>query len=118
MAVGRVFRTLETHRLATSADTLTHGHALVQNLRNGFSMLTASVPRSLRLMIAWQELVQTMELVTAAARHCQLPKLDPIYVTCPLNRNRTSLGELQWRGVLHLITGTTSVLAALTPLHR
>jgi hypothetical protein len=41
-----------------------------------------------------------------------------MYVTCSLYRNRTALGELQWRGVLHLITGTTFVLAALTPLHR
>jgi hypothetical protein len=45
---------------ASSAATLARGHALIQDLRNGFSTLTASVPRPLRLMIAWQELVQTM----------------------------------------------------------
>ena len=30
-----------------AADTVTRGHALVQNLRNGFSSLTAGVPRQL-----------------------------------------------------------------------
>ena len=31
-----------------SADLLARGHALIENLRNGFSLLTAHVPRPLR----------------------------------------------------------------------
>src|SRR5688572_22351723 len=41
-----------------SADTVTRGHALVQNLRNGFSGLTAGLPRPLRLATAWPELLR------------------------------------------------------------
>ncbi len=37
---------------AASADILVRGHALIQNLRNGFSELTAAVPRALRLVTA------------------------------------------------------------------
>jgi transposase-like protein len=43
-----------------SADTVTRGHALVQNLRNGFSSLTAHVPRPLRLATAWPELLRVI----------------------------------------------------------
>jgi transposase-like protein len=39
-----------------SADILARGHALIQNLRNGFSSLTADVPRALRLATAWPQL--------------------------------------------------------------
>ena len=39
-----------------SADTVVRGHALVQNLRNGFSTLTALVERRLRLLVAWPQL--------------------------------------------------------------
>jgi IS6 family transposase len=41
-----------------SADVVVRGHALVQNLRNGFSPLTAAVERRLRLLTAWRQLVQ------------------------------------------------------------
>jgi transposase, IS6 family len=41
-----------------SADTVVRGHALVQNLRNGFSTLTAPVERRLRLLVAWPQLAQ------------------------------------------------------------
>ena len=41
-----------------SADTVVRGHALVQNLRNGFSTLTAPVERRLRLLAAWPQLAQ------------------------------------------------------------
>jgi hypothetical protein len=44
-------------RLA-SADTVSRGHGLIQNLRNGFSTLTAAVPRPLRLLVAWPQLAQ------------------------------------------------------------
>ncbi len=41
-----------------SADILARGHAFIQNLRNGFSNLTATVPRPLRLVTVWLQLVQ------------------------------------------------------------
>jgi hypothetical protein len=40
------------------ADTVVRGHAFVQNLRNGFSALTAPVERRLRLLAAWPQLAQ------------------------------------------------------------
>ncbi len=43
-----------------SANLLTRGHALVQNLRQGFSALTAEVPRPLRLAIAWPQLARAI----------------------------------------------------------
>ena len=43
-----------------AADTVTRGHALVQTLRNGFSSLTAGVPRQLRLAAAWPELLRAI----------------------------------------------------------
>ncbi len=45
---------------ATSADRVSRGHALIQNLRNGFSTLTAEISRSLRLMTAWSELARAI----------------------------------------------------------
>lgn len=45
---------------AASADILARGHALIQNLRNGLSTLTATVPRQLRLMTAWSQLIQAI----------------------------------------------------------
>lgn len=45
---------------AASADLLARGHACIQNLRNGFSTLTAMVPRALRLMTAWSQLTQAI----------------------------------------------------------
>ncbi|MDP9353574.1 MAG: DDE-type integrase/transposase/recombinase [Chloroflexota bacterium] len=43
-----------------SADTIARGHALIRNLRNGFSTLTANVPRHLRLATAWRQLAVTI----------------------------------------------------------
>jgi transposase-like protein len=40
---------------AVSADTIARGHALVRNLRNGFSTLTLHVPVTLRLAVAWPQ---------------------------------------------------------------
>ena len=37
---------------ATSADVIVRGHALIRNLRNGFSSLTVDVPLNLRLAVA------------------------------------------------------------------
>ncbi len=45
---------------STSANTLARGHALVQNLRHGFSTLTAHMPRPLRLATAWLHLAQAI----------------------------------------------------------
>ena len=42
---------------AASAAILTRGHAFLQNLRNGFSTLTATMPHQLRRMTAWSQLV-------------------------------------------------------------
>ena len=45
---------------AASADTLARGHALMQNLRNGFSTLTAGITRTVRLATAWSQLAQVI----------------------------------------------------------
>ena len=45
---------------AAAADLLARGHGFIQNLRNGFSTLTAAVPRQLRLMTAWSLLIQAI----------------------------------------------------------
>ncbi len=45
---------------AGCADLIAHGQALIQNLRNGFSDLTAGVPRVLRLATAWPQLAQAI----------------------------------------------------------
>jgi len=41
---------------ASSADIIARGHALIQNLRNGFSTLTMAVAPNMRLASAWSEL--------------------------------------------------------------
>jgi transposase, IS6 family len=43
-----------------SGDTFCRGHALIRNLCNGFSTLTATVPRRLRLLRAWPQLAQVI----------------------------------------------------------
>jgi transposase-like protein len=43
-----------------AADLLTRGHALVQHLRQGFSALTAEVPRPLRLATVWPQLARAI----------------------------------------------------------
>src|SRR5918998_81529 len=45
---------------AASADIIVRGHALIRNLRNGFSELTRSVPVNLRLAVAWPQLAQAI----------------------------------------------------------
>jgi putative transposase len=45
---------------STSVDILARGHALIQNLRNGFSTRTVALPRALRLMTAWSILTQAI----------------------------------------------------------
>jgi hypothetical protein len=39
---------------------LTRGHALLENLRNGFFVLTASLPRPLRLATVWPHLARVI----------------------------------------------------------
>jgi IS6 family transposase len=43
-----------------SADMFSRGHALVRNLRNGFSALTRTVPHALRLATAWPVLTAVL----------------------------------------------------------
>ena len=45
---------------ATSTDVIVRGHALVRNLRNGFSTLTLHVPVNLRLATAWPQLARAV----------------------------------------------------------
>lgn len=45
---------------AFSADLLACRHACIENLRNGFSTLTATVPRQLRIMSAWSPLISVI----------------------------------------------------------
>ena len=53
-------RPMRGFKQLASADILTRDHALVQNLRNGFSSLTAHVPRPLRLATAWPQLARAI----------------------------------------------------------
>ena len=43
-----------------SAEIIARGHALIRNLRNGFSSLTDAVPVHLRLATAWRQLTLTI----------------------------------------------------------
>ena len=43
-----------------SADTLARGHALIRNLRSGFSSLTAGVAPNLRLATVWPQLARAI----------------------------------------------------------
>jgi hypothetical protein len=43
-----------------AGDSLTRGHALVQNLRIGFSTLTDAIRRLLRLATAWPQLARAI----------------------------------------------------------
>ncbi len=45
---------------AGCAGVMVRGHALIENLRNGFSELTVGVPRVLRLATAWPQLAQVI----------------------------------------------------------
>jgi transposase, IS6 family len=54
------FYPMRGFKQATSADTFSRGHALIQNLRNGFYDLTVMVPRVLRLATAWPQLAQAI----------------------------------------------------------
>jgi transposase-like protein len=53
-------RPMRGFKRPASADTLTRGHALIQNLRNGCSRLTADIPRQRRLAAAWSQLTQAI----------------------------------------------------------
>ena len=45
---------------SSPAERFCRGHALIRNLCNGFSTLTATVPRRLRLLRAWPQLAQVI----------------------------------------------------------
>ena len=74
---------------AASADIVTRGHALIQNLRTGFSTLTVTVPRPVALddrMVA----ADAGDLAHAAGpEHTLGPKYMPLRSNCPHGRNRT-----------------------------
>jgi transposase-like protein len=53
-------RPMRGFKQLASADAFSRGHALMQNLRNGFSTLTITVPRRLRLLEAWPQLGQAI----------------------------------------------------------
>ena len=56
---GRV-RPMRRFKRAATASTFCRGHALVRNLRQGFSPLTAAVPPRLRLATAWPLLAASL----------------------------------------------------------
>jgi transposase, IS6 family len=56
---GRL-RPMRGFRSVASADTFCRGHALIRNLRNGFSRLTAEVPPLMRLATAWPRLARAV----------------------------------------------------------
>ena len=49
-------RPMRGFRQAAAADTVSRGHGLIQNLRYGFSALTAALPRPRRVAVAWPHL--------------------------------------------------------------
>jgi transposase, IS6 family len=51
---------MRSFKRGASADPLARGHALIRNLRGGFSTLTAAVPPNLRLAAAWPQLLQAL----------------------------------------------------------
>ena len=53
-------RPMRGFKQLTSADVFARGHALVQNVRNGFSTLTDGVCRPLRLATAWPQLARAI----------------------------------------------------------
>jgi transposase, IS6 family len=53
-------RPMRGFKQCASADSFSRGHALVQNLRNGFSSLTDRVPRPLRLATVWPQLARAI----------------------------------------------------------
>jgi transposase, IS6 family len=53
-------RPMRGFKQLASADVLTRGHALIQSLRNGFSVLAALLPRPLRLATVWPHLARVI----------------------------------------------------------
>jgi transposase-like protein len=53
-------RSMPGFKRLASADAFCRGHAQILNLRNGFSTLTATVPRRLRLLKVWPRLAQAI----------------------------------------------------------
>jgi transposase-like protein len=56
---GRI-RPMHWFKTVGGASTFSRGHALIRNLRCGFSSLTAKVPMGLRLATAWSALAATL----------------------------------------------------------
>ena len=53
-------RPMRGFKQLAAADALSRGHALVQNLRNGFSSLTDRVPRPLHLATPWPQFARAI----------------------------------------------------------
>ena len=53
-------RPMRGFKRAASADIIARGHALIRNLRNGFSELTVAVPINLRLAVGWSQLARAI----------------------------------------------------------
>ena len=53
-------RPMRGFKRGAPADTLARGHALIRNLRGGFSRLTEDLPTNLRLATAWPQLTQAI----------------------------------------------------------
>jgi transposase, IS6 family len=51
---------MRSFKRGASADALARGHALIRNLRGGFSPLTAAVAPNLRLAVAWPQLMRAV----------------------------------------------------------
>src|SRR5262249_55568576 len=80
-------RPMRGFKQCASADNLTRGHALVQNLWNDFSSLTDRVLRPLRLATAWHQLARALGARPAA------PRQDPHRWTAPSRWPPTSLQQ-------------------------
>jgi transposase-like protein len=53
-------RPMRGFKQLASADGFARGHALIQNVRHGYSTLTPGVARPLRLAVAWPRLIRAL----------------------------------------------------------
>jgi hypothetical protein len=66
---------MRSFKRGRSADTLARGHALIRNLRSGFSPLTAAVAPTLCLATAWPQLAHSASWTQQPSprQHIQVP---------------------------------------------
>ncbi len=58
--LGQRLKPMRGFKSLVSADLVTRGHALIQNIHKDFSVLTAAVPKQLRLATAWPHLAAVL----------------------------------------------------------